>query len=45
VHYLSALIGIDDEVAMRWFTLLVAVLLDPLAVALLVAATATRGAP
>jgi hypothetical protein len=42
IRYLSALIGADDESVMRWFILLVAVLLDPLAVALLLAATVAR---
>jgi len=40
VRYLAALIGADEETAMRWFILLVAVLLDPLAIVLLLAATA-----
>ena len=43
VHYLASLIGCDDEAMLRWFILLVAVLLDPLAVALLLAATVVTG--
>jgi hypothetical protein len=39
VRYLSALLAVGDEAAMRLFILLVAVLLDPLAVALLLAAS------
>ena len=35
VRYLAALVGITDEVAMRWFVLIVAFLLDPAAVLLL----------
>jgi hypothetical protein len=42
VRYLAALLGADGETALRWFTLVVAVLLDPLAVLLLLAATRTR---
>jgi hypothetical protein len=38
VRYLSKLIGIDQDTAMRWFIVLVAALLDPLAVVLLLAA-------
>ena len=40
VEYLSKLVGIDTQTAMRWFTVLVACLLDPAAVMLLVAASA-----
>jgi hypothetical protein len=40
VEYLSRLIGIERETAMRWFIVLVAALLDPLAVVLLLAANA-----
>jgi hypothetical protein len=40
VRYLSKLIGIDQDAATRWFVLFVAVLLDPLALVLLLAATA-----
>jgi hypothetical protein len=40
VRYLAALIGQDDEKVMHWFVLAVALLLDPLAVALLLAAGA-----
>lgn len=42
VHYLATLIGADDETVMRVFILAVAVLLDPLAVVLLLAATVAR---
>jgi hypothetical protein len=41
VRYLAALIGQDDEKVMHWFVLAVALLLDPLAVALLLAASAS----
>jgi hypothetical protein len=37
VRYLAALIGTTDEVAMRYFILVVALLLDPAAVLLLLA--------
>jgi hypothetical protein len=40
VRYLSRLIGIDQDTTMRWFVLFVALLLDPLALVLLLAATA-----
>jgi hypothetical protein len=45
VLYLSKLIGIDQEAATRWFVFMVAVLLDPLALTLLLAASAqdTKG--
>jgi hypothetical protein len=43
VRYLAALIGADDEKVMHWFVLAVALLLDPLAVALLLAASACGG--
>jgi hypothetical protein len=36
--YLSALIGADREIVLRWFIVCVSALLDPLAVALLLAA-------
>jgi hypothetical protein len=39
VRYLAALIGADDDKVMHWFVLAVAILLDPLAVALLLAAS------
>jgi hypothetical protein len=39
VRYLAALIGQDDEKVMHWFVLVVALLLDPLAIALLLAAS------
>jgi len=42
VRYLSQLIGAPDEQVMRWFILAVALLLDPAAVLLLLAATARR---
>jgi hypothetical protein len=42
VRYLATLIGATDEVAMRYFILVVALLLDPAAVLLLLAATEQR---
>jgi len=42
VRYLARLIGAADEQVMRWFILAVALLLDPAAVLLLLAATARR---
>ena len=42
VRYLATLIGADNETVLRWFILVVAVLLDPAAVLLLLAATRTR---
>ena len=39
VKYLATLIGTTDEVVLRWFILVVALLLDPAAVLLLLAAT------
>src|SRR6266478_4848012 len=39
VRYLAFLLGQADEVALRWFILVVALLLDPAAVLLLLAAT------
>jgi hypothetical protein len=39
VRYLSKLIGIDQDTATRWFVLFVALLLDPLALVLLLAAS------
>jgi hypothetical protein len=39
VRYLATLIGTTDEATMRWFILAVALLLDPAAVLLLIAAT------
>jgi hypothetical protein len=42
VRYLAALMGADQEIATRWFVLLVALLLDPLAAALLLAAGMSR---
>ncbi|MFY9839207.1 MAG: hypothetical protein WAK55_22575 [Xanthobacteraceae bacterium] len=43
VRYLAALIGQDDEKVMHLFVLAVALLLDPLAVVLLLAATSGDG--
>jgi hypothetical protein len=40
VRYLAALLGATDEEVMRWFILICALLLDPAAVLLLLAATA-----
>lgn|ERR1700686_1144058 len=37
VRYLSQLVGASDEATMRWFILVVALLLDPAAVVLLLA--------
>jgi hypothetical protein len=45
VEYLSRLIGIERETTMRCFIVLVAALLDPLAIVLLLAATARPAAP
>jgi len=42
VRYLAALLGQADEVVLQWFILIVALLLDPAAVLLLLAATRTR---
>jgi hypothetical protein len=42
VRYLASLLGADSETAMRWFVLVVALLLDPAAV-LLAAASVGRG--
>ena len=42
VRYLAALLGQADEVALRWFILVVALLLDPASVLLLLAATRKR---
>ena|SRR5258708_3721725 len=39
VRYLATLLGAADEVVFRWFILVVALLLDPAAVLLLLAAT------
>jgi hypothetical protein len=39
VRYLATLLGANDEQAMRWFILAVALLLDPAAVVLMLAAT------
>ena len=41
VRYLATLLGTSDETAMRWFILTVALLLDPAAVLLLLAANQT----
>jgi hypothetical protein len=42
VRYLATLVGAADENVMRWFILAVALLLDPAAVLLLLAATGKR---
>jgi hypothetical protein len=42
VRYLATLLGADNETVLRWFILVVALLLDPAAVLLLLAATRTR---
>src|SRR6266446_2573768 len=42
VRYLAAVVGQADEVVLRWFILIMALLLDPAAVLLLLAATRTR---
>ena len=42
VRYLATLIGSSDEQTMRWFILVVALLLDPAAVLLLLAACGAR---
>ena len=42
VRYLATLIGAGDQDVLRWFILLVAMLLDPAAVLLLLAATKAR---
>ena len=39
MRYLATLIGTTDEQTVRWFILVVALLLDPAAVVLLLAAT------
>jgi hypothetical protein len=39
VRYLATLLGSTDEQTVRWFILVVALLLDPAAVLLLLAAT------
>jgi hypothetical protein len=44
VSYIADLLGVATDTAMKWFILLVAILLDPLACALLLAAN-SRGAP
>jgi hypothetical protein len=41
VRYLATLIGADNKTALRWFILVVALLLDPVAVPLLLATTKT----
>jgi len=43
VRYLATLLGANDQDVLRWFILVVALLLDPAAVLLLLAAT--RAAP
>ena len=42
VRYLATLLGAGDQDVLRWFILVVALLLDPAAVLLLLAATRTR---
>jgi hypothetical protein len=42
VRYLATLIGADNETVLRWFILVVALLLDPAAVLPLLAATRKR---
>ena len=42
VRYLAMLLGQPDDSVMRWFILVVALLLDPAAVLLLLAATRKR---
>jgi hypothetical protein len=42
IRFLAALIGADNETVLRWFILVVALLLDPAAVLLLLAAAKTR---
>jgi hypothetical protein len=45
VRYLSKLIGIDQDAATSWFILFVALLLDPLALVLLLTASARPQSP
>jgi len=45
VHYPATLLGQAEEVVLRWFILVGALLLDPAAVWLLFAATAARSVP
>jgi hypothetical protein len=42
VRYVATLIGSDSEAVLQWFVLIVALLLDPAAMLLLLAATRTR---
>jgi hypothetical protein len=42
VRYLATLLGAGDQDVLRWFILAIALLLDPAAVLLLLAATARR---
>jgi hypothetical protein len=42
VKYLATPLGADSETALQWFVLVVALLLDPAAVLLLLAATSAR---
>ena len=42
VKYLATLVGADSETALRWFVLMVALLLDPAAALLLAASSARR---
>jgi hypothetical protein len=42
VRYLATLVGADGETALRWFVLVVTLLLDPAAVLLLLAASSGK---
>jgi hypothetical protein len=42
VRYLATLVGADNETTLRWFVLVVALLLDPPAVLVLLAASSAR---
>jgi len=42
IRYLATLLGANDQDVLRWFILLVAMLLDPATVLLLLAASARR---
>jgi len=42
VRYIATLVGAGDQDVLRWFILVVALLLDPAAVLLLAAASARR---
>jgi hypothetical protein len=43
VRYLATLIGAGDQDVLRWFIVIVALLLDPAAVLLLLAVSSARG--